>query len=190
MRKPVQERTNAEGVVGRLIRPLVSHLDRSQRLLSKTMGDCKGGGGAFRTWLILAPSPFVVFTLHTQAEFLGCPRSCSSDDPARLGCAQQNLGGHDYLHPDFKGQGLSQGPRTPTLENHSEGRAAWSLGAPTCSGRAVGPVGLESRAQSQRELFLSLYEPFLGGLQTFPLLPLWNGIVCTVPVLTLYFGST
>ena len=140
----------------------------------------------------MAPSPLVLSTPHTQAEFLGCPRCCSSDDPKRLGCAQQSLEGHGYLHPDFKGQGLSQGPRTPTLESHREGRAAWSFGAPTCSGRTVGPVGLESRAQSQRELFLSLYEPFLGGLQTFffPLLPIWNENVCTVPVLPLYFGST
>ena len=71
MRKPVRERTNAKGVVERLTRRLVSHLDRSQRLLSKTMEDCKGGGGAFWTWFILAPPPLVGPTPHTQAEFLG-----------------------------------------------------------------------------------------------------------------------
>ena len=66
------------------------------------------------------------------------------------------------------------------------------LWGPSFSGRTMGPVGLESRAQSQRELFLNFYEPFLGGLQTFffPLLPIWNENVCTAPVLPLYFGST
>ena len=38
------------------IRRLVSHLDRSQELLSKTMGECKGGAaGVFWTWLASAP---------------------------------------------------------------------------------------------------------------------------------------
>ena len=108
-----------------------------------------------------------------------------------VGCAQQSLGDMT-ASTHFKGQGLSPGPRTPNLENHSGDRAAWSFGAPTRAGRTMGPLGLEGRAQSHRGLFLSLYGISAGGIWTFffPLSPTWNGNVSPVPVLPLYFGST
>lgn len=67
--------------------------------------------------------------------------------------------GHDCLHPDFKGQGLSPGPRTPTLENHSEGRAAWNFGAPTRAGRTTGPSGPGRQSMEPKRIILK---------------PLWN----------------
>lgn len=58
MRKPVQERMLRVLLRDFLIRRSVSHLERSQKLLFKTMGKCKGGAAdVFWTWLISAPPP-------------------------------------------------------------------------------------------------------------------------------------
>lgn len=176
-----------------LIRQLVSYLDRCQELfIVQDSGRMQRGLQCLPDLAHLCitllggfHSPHSLRAPQLRQELLQWPGEGCGLCPAEPW-------GHDCLHPDFKGQGLSPGPRTPTLENHSGGSAAWNFGAPTRAGRTMGPVGLEGRAWSQRGLFLSLYGISPGGIWTFffPRSPVWNGSVSPVPVLPLYFGST